>query len=238
MSKSRMKKLFALFIAVFFFAASAMAQIKPDGFTVVELFTSQSCASCPPADKYFSEIAKRDDVIALGCHVTYWDHLDWKDTLAQDFCTERQRDYAQDGFDGRVYTPQMVINGRYEAVGAKREKIAGFLKRAGNEPIAVIGLRRQQGGVFLLMLPPLRGHDELRLYAVGYDDPQTVSMGGGENSGQTFVYANPVTMLRRLGPWDGRAEERAVTLKGAPSHIAVIAQRGRGGPIVAAGKIP
>ena len=97
---------------------------------VVELFTSQSCSSCPPADRNLGKLSENPNVIALGFHVTYWNHLHWEDTLSNEFSTKRQRSYAAAFRNGRVYTPQMVVNGEQEFVGSNGSKVNAALKKA------------------------------------------------------------------------------------------------------------
>jgi len=102
-------------------SAPARAQAKPP--TVVELFTSQGCNSCPPADAYLGELAQRDDVLALSMHIDYWDYLGWKDTFSSAFATERQRAYSRALGKSFVYTPQMVVGGVAEAMGSRRHGV-------------------------------------------------------------------------------------------------------------------
>src|SRR6516165_10211815 len=119
--------------AAAFLCSSAQAQTR----AVVELFTSQGCSSCPPADKLLGELAKRDDLLALSLPIDYWDYLGWKDTLASHDFSERQREYAQSRGDGAVYTPQAVINGTDDMVGSDRSAIESAVKQATDKGFAV-----------------------------------------------------------------------------------------------------
>src|SRR5260221_12724574 len=113
-------------------ATPAAADPRP---VVVELFTSQGCSSCPPADALLGELAKKSEVLALGFHISYWDSLGWKDPLSSKSSTERQKAYARRFSDGRVYTPQMVVDGVSEMVGSDREAVQGALR--GPRPAAI-----------------------------------------------------------------------------------------------------
>lgn len=209
------------------------------GPVVVELFTSQSCSSCPPADEVLSEVAKHENVIALGCHVTYWDHLNWKDTLSLPVCTERQRAYAGQKGSGRVYTPQMVVNGDAEFVGSNRIDARREIAKAANG-LAAIVLERD-GDTLTARLPALTGPARphtLWLTVIAPDHTQAVR--SGENRGRTIDYTHPVKELADIGPWNGEARSVAIALPAAARDgkvqgLALLANAGRTGPIAAAG---
>lgn len=175
---------------------------------VLELFTSQGCSSCPPADKLLSTYAHRDDVIALSFSVDIWDYLGWKDTLASHENTERQRDYARKFGDSQVYTPQMIVNGASHLVGSHAGTIDKAIREselAGGLPVPVsIALSDDAvnievgaaGGPW-----PMRG----TLWLVLFDKYRTVEIGRGENSGRTITYTNVVRKMQRLQMWKGKA---------------------------------
>src|SRR5690606_23996855 len=119
----------SLMTALFLCAAIGAAQAA-DRPVVVELFTSQGCSSCPPADRFLGELAARPGVIALGLHVDYWDYIGWKDPYARRAHTERQRDYSRTLNQRYVYTPQMVINGAFQAIGSDRAAVDGLIEEA------------------------------------------------------------------------------------------------------------
>lgn len=202
---------------------------------VVELFTSQSCSSCPPADAYLSELAKNTAVIALACHVTYWDHLDWKDTLSLPLCTQRQRDYAGARDSSRVYTPQMVVNGQTEFVGSNRSQGLRAITRAAGA-VRAINLVSRDTTNLTISLPQLDNAPPQTLWLVSYRTQHTQSMRSGENRGRTITYTNAVTELKNLGPWNGQATTKTIPLPQAPTY-AILTQSGRGGRIWAAGKV-
>lgn len=207
---------------------------------VVELFTSQSCSSCPPADKVLSELADNPNVIALSCHVDYWDHLHWKDTLSQSFCTDRQRSYARAMNSRRVYTPQMVVNGRSEFVGSNRGQAGNVISKAQKTPnVKMIEIAKSGDDSVEITLPQLVKGGDYTVWIMGYNAPHTQSIPSGENRGRTVLYKNSVTALDTLGRWSGEGRTERFTLpKGTnTAGLAVIAQDGTHGHIAAAGKI-
>lgn len=170
---------------------------------VIELFTSQGCSSCPPADALLAEYADRDDVLALSFNVDYWDMLGWKDTLASHDNTERQRNYALARGDGQVYTPQAVIDGRSHVVGSNRAAIESALAADGDLPVPISlslsgdSLSVAIGGDTAADLP------HATLWLVLYDRSVTVPIERGENSGKTITYSNVVRKLRPIAMWKG-----------------------------------
>ena len=207
---------------------------------VVELFTSQSCSSCPPADAYLGELAKQDNIIAIGCHVTYWDHLNWKDTLSLALCTQRQRDYAAARDSNRVYTPQMVVNGQAEFVGSNRSQgRREIVKGAGK--LKAIPMTRD-GESLTFTLPQLDGAPKQTLWLMAYQTHHTQSMRSGENRGRTITYVNAATSLTRLDPWNGQALTKTMPLPAKLAAAAntddyvLLSQSGPGGALTAAGK--
>lgn len=206
---------------------------------VVELFTSQSCSSCPPADRLLNEIGKNENIIALGFHVTYWNHLHWKDTLSQEFATQRQRNYSAHKRSNRVYTPQMIVNGAREFVGSNRSKLNAAITDA--KKLQPITLRKTGTDIVEITLPkrPKDGALNYSLRLFGVKDKTTVEIQRGENRGRTVNYANAVIHEQTLSPWLGQADTRIVTIpKNADiDTIIAIAQIGGYGEIVAAGKL-
>lgn len=226
-------------------AASPSALSLPDTDVpvVVELFTSQSCSSCPPADALLGELNKHPNIIAFSCHVTYWDHLDWRDTLSRKFCTERQRSYARHQGKRQVYTPQMVVNGEYEFVGNNKNEVMRYVSLA-SKTVKPIKLSLK-GTTISATLPGL-GPDASpqTLWLASYQASHTQAIPSGENRGKTITYTNSIATLQNVGTWDGRA--KTLTLprpagEAAPAGetegpgYALIAQPNGFGPIRAAG---
>jgi len=179
---------------------------KPLG--VVELFTSQGCNSCPPADEFFAELAAKSDIVALSYHVDYWDYLGWQDTLSRKENTERQYEYMR-AFNGRsVYTPQAVINGRTHVNGANRAAVDGALDsmaRTGEGMLVSVKVGRSADGIVIDAgdgEPSANAH----LVLVYFEPPQTVRIDKGENDGRDLTYWNAVSAIQTAGMWHGRAQ--------------------------------
>ena len=193
---------------------------------VVELFTSQGCSSCPPADAYLSELARtRPDVLALAFHVTYWNSLGWTDPFALSAATDRQRAYA--GVLGsEVYTPQMVVDGRTDIVGSDREAAAADIARAASDepaPVAVDVMRTQAG----LRIEVGAGQGAARVWLIGYDSSHRTAVGRGENGGRTLVESNIVRAVASVGTWTGAALATDA-MAPAGEHVAVLLQAADG----------
>ncbi len=203
---------------------------KPAQPVVVELFTSQGCSSCPPADAFAESLARRADVVVITRPVTYWDRLGWKDTLARDSNTDLQRAYASRGGEGSgVYTPQMMVQGRFAAVGSDRSKISQQIASARGGLKAAIAVRTGVAGV-----AGSGGPADVKL--IGLRSNVEVRIGSGENGGRMIRYSNIVVSERVLGRWHGGAETFPLpseTLPGA-DKMAIIVQSPNAGPILAA----
>jgi hypothetical protein len=172
---------------------------------VLELFTSQGCSSCPPADKLLAELAQRKDVLALSLPVDYWDYLGWKDTLASHDYSERQRDYAAARGDGDVYTPQLVINGTLHVVGSDRAAIEGILNREpGGLPVPIELSSGTDANTLKIGPAPDGTVKRGTIWLVMYERAVSVPIAHGENSGKTITYTNVVRKLRPIAMWAGK----------------------------------
>ncbi len=224
-------RLSALAVGTLLLVVPALAQTKP---CVVELFTSQGCSSCPPADAVLGSIAKTPGVIALSLPVDYWDYIGWKDTFASAQFTARQKSYANARGDGRVYTPQAVIDGIMHVVGSDSAGIARIADmsygqsgamtvpvslsvrdKSFNIEIGKAGAEASMGGtVWLLRIAKSR----------------SVTIGRGENHGHTLTYTNIVRDMTKLGEWTGGVTKYEAPLRGAgptdADGAAVIVQAG------------
>jgi hypothetical protein len=204
----------ALAVAASVGVAGARADGQPPGkpLGVVELFTSQGCNSCPPADEFFAELAAKPDLVALSYHVDYWDYLGWQDTLSRKENTERQFDYMR-AFNSRsVYTPQAVINGRIHVNGANRaavdDELAG-MEKAGQG--MQVGIRVSRSGDGIMIDAGAAASDagaapNAHVVIVYFDAPQTVAIGKGENDGRKLTYWNAVSDIQTAGMWHGKAQ--------------------------------
>ena len=214
----------ALLAATATAGATDDARLRPLG--VVELFTSQGCNSCPPADKIFADLVAGGEVVALAYHVDYWDYLGWKDTLATRENTERQQGYAR-SFDNRsVYTPQAVINGRTHVNGASRGDIDAALSgfSGAEKGLLVDVAARHEGESVIIEMAPARegGVRNAHVVLVYYDPAQPIVIERGENKGQTVTYWNAVTGIQTAGMWHGEAERLELP-------ASEIARKGQGG---------
>lgn len=219
MEFGRPLRLAALALAASAFACAALASepSKPENgrpqtdrpLGVVELFTSQGCSSCPPADELFAELAAKEDIVALAYHVNYWDYLGWQDTLSNKENTERQYDYMRSFGSRSVYTPQAVINGRGHVNGASRGEVDGALARmdkAGEGMRVGIKVSRTSDRVMIDAGDAGNGPADAHVVIVYFDPPQTVKIGKGENSGQRLTYWNAVSDIQIAGMWHGKAQ--------------------------------
>jgi hypothetical protein len=187
-------------------AGVAQAQTKP---CVVELFTSQGCSSCPPADAVLAELAKVPGVIALSLPVDYWDYIGWKDTLASPHFTARQKAYANARGDGRVYTPQAVVDGIVHVVGSDQADIAhaadNSFGRSGAMTVPV-DVSASDGHLNISVGGgPAEAGRAGSVWLVRVVRSRTVKVGRGENRGKTLTYTNVVRSQTRLGDWTGAA---------------------------------
>lgn len=229
-----MRQIFAAFAFLgLLHPIQATAQAGP---VVIELYTSQGCSSCPPADAMLHDLAKRDDVIALALHVDYWDYIGWADVFANPEFTARQHAYARAANSATVYTPQMVIGGVDHVIGSRPMQVMDAVQahsRKGN-PVAV-SLSRSGDGVQINAQPGGRGDYVVQL--VRYTPEQTVSIRRGENAGRELSYANIVTSWTAIGRWDGRSALALEADAAGDSPVVVIVQQGANGPIVGAAEL-
>ncbi len=220
------------------FATGAMArEVK----AVVELFTSQGCSSCPPADKLLGELAERDDVIALTLPVDYWDYLGWKDTLASPAYTKRQEAYARRRGDRQVYTPQMVVNGRMHVIGSHRDRVLDAIVEANASPDVWIdvglSVDRETIMVSAAAAPADSDTPDATVWLLLTSKSEEVNISRGENGGRSITYSNVVRMMMPVGSWSGDAIEislpRADLMEGYDG-CAVLLQVDGAGPLLGA----
>ena len=207
---------------------------------VVELFTSQGCSSCPPADAFLGELAQRKDVIALAYHVDYWDYIGWKDRYASPAWTDRQKAYAGALELRTLYTPQMVIDGRADAVGSDRGNVNFLIERSAT--LAKLELTMDSsGGKHLLHLPQAQLNRPATVWLAVYDPEQHTQVSRGENAGSTLSEYNIVRELRKVASWDGAATTLDLNLADAMGKgqvCVVLVQSAGQGPILAVLRVP
>ncbi len=186
---------------------------------VIELFTSQGCSSCPPADRLMVEMAKDPTLIILSLPVDYWDYLGWKDTLAHASFTYRQKAYSATRGDRQVYTPQAVINGAMHAVGSDRAAIDKAIAASREQSsVLSVDLRIEKTDTGLRAVlpaaPGLSGH----LWVLPMVKERAVQIGRGENTGRSVTYANVVRGVTRLGFWNGEALTLEIPASAVPTE--------------------
>ena len=214
--------------------------------TVLELFTSQGCSSCPPADALAGKLIGRSGVILLSLPVDYWDYLGWKDTFAQHAFSERQRLYAQARGDGQVYTPQVVVNGMRHAVGSELDSIEAAIaatKTALRDKQVALKLVPEADGMTVEIgaAPVALGTANATVLLADYTSSADVTIRHGENGGHKFTYYHIVRKLISVGVWTGKAQtihlsKAAMTAAGS-NGCAVLLQSADQGPILAAAQI-
>jgi hypothetical protein len=201
-------------------AASAQGVKRP---VVVELFTSQGCSSCPPADALLGALAKRPGVVALAWHVDYWDRLGWKDPYSSAEATQRQYDYAARLGNRRVYTPQIVVDGAAEAVGSDRAGVDGLIAAARRRDHAgpSLSLDRRADGVTHLRISAGPA-EPATLWLVDYDRERATPIGRGENAGRTLAEYRIVRGVTALGRWTGAALDLTLPAGSAEGQVAIL----------------
>jgi len=209
--------------------------------TVVELFTSQGCSSCPAADALLKRLAEHDDVIALSLPVDYWDYLGWKDTLANPKFSERQRGYARTRGDGAIYTPQLVVNGVAHVNGSDEGQIARAIDKTQRALSSVpVRLREQEGKLIVEAgsLPRGVAGKDATIWLAVFARSVEVPIQRGENQGKTITYYNVVRELIPVGKWSGKPVTlelaRASLARPGAESCAVLLQLGQTGPIMGA----
>ncbi|MCB5197911.1 DUF1223 domain-containing protein [Loktanella sp. TSTF-M6] len=207
--------------------------------TVVELYTSQGCSSCPPADRLLAQMADRDDVIAIALHVDYWDYIGWTDDLARPEYTQRQRAYAQRWNAKNVYTPQMVIAGAVGVVGSDPGAVmnAMAVHRNTASPIALEVLRRGDGlHISARAIGDVPAQALVQVVSLTHSVTRNIER--GENAGKTIDYRNVVTGWQNAGIWTTAQPARLSVPLDHAGPVVVIVQDGTSGPILGAVKLP
>jgi hypothetical protein len=209
-------------LALLAVSAGSMADVSSRP-VVVELFTSQACSSCPPADVLLTDLAqRRNDVLPLSFHVTYWNNLGWRDPFSFPAATERQRAYAAKVGEESVYTPQMVVDGTQSFVGSNRNEAEAAIRRAKSAQITPVPLHfGRQGEALIIEVGAGAGQGAVLL--VGFDPEHSTAVGGGENGGRRLQESNVVRSIQTIGQWTG-APLRLEQPLPAGSQFAVLLQ--------------
>ncbi len=199
------KPLLVLAAAVIGVLGTSVAVNADQARAVLELFTSQGCSSCPPADKLLGDYATEKGILALSFNVDYWDYLGWKDTLASHDNSERQRAYAAARGDRQVYTPQVVVDGRVHVVGSDRDAIDAAIAKYSPDglPVPITLTSTSDATTVNIGAAPAGVVAKGTLWLAMYDDAVTVPIQHGENTGKTITYHNVVRKLRPIAMWKG-----------------------------------
>ncbi len=220
----------------------AAAELRARPKAVVELFTSQGCASCPQADAVFNELGKRGDVIALAWHVNYWDYIGWNDTFGTEANSNRQRDYAQSWGSAGVYTPQVIINGQHGMNGSSKQDVSKAIDGAAlGLPVAL----NVKPDMLEVDIAPQSGGQDAMVWLVTFKDRSQVKIERGENAGKMFDYTQIVTSKQMLGMWDAATGTHlklplSALTEGDSNGAAILVQadkNGLPGPILGAASV-
>jgi len=217
-------------IAMAMASAAAIAEPRP---VVVELYTSEGCSSCPPAEAFMGVLAQRSDVLPLSFHVDYWDSQGWHDRFSSSDATRRQRGYASKLHHNSIYTPQAVIDGQTDLVGSGNSAILSELAKAHEGVATHIALDTQYLDV---SVAAQTGGKQSDVLLIGYLREATSHIGRGENSGRTLQEFNIVRSIKRLGTWNGSSCSFRIPLDALPrdaTHAAVLLQAQGQGPFSA-----
>lgn len=222
--------------------SAAEARPAADGPWAVELFTSQGCSSCPPADALLGKLARRADIVALSYHVDYWDYIGWKDPFATPETTARQREYARELKQRYVYTPEMVIDGFVHDPGVERTKIDKLLAKAQRRMTrrATPELAKARDGTLTIKLAAFKFDTPTAEVTLAvYDRRHSTPVPRGENTGRMLDNFNVVRHLETVAHWDGRDATWTVPADRFKSGqgMAVLVQEGDCGPMLGCNKL-
>jgi hypothetical protein len=226
-------------LAAAILAAAAPAQGQEPTPVVVELYTSQGCSSCPPADAFFGELAKQPGIVALGFHVDYWNYLGWADPFSSKKFTYRQKEYAMSFRQTGVYTPQIVVHGRRGEVGSDRRAVLAAIAEARKvKPSAAVTLEKLGGNRLHAVVTAAAEAKGAEIWVALFDRRQSTKIPRGENEGKTLTYHHVVREWRKAGELGGEKAEVPITVAGDKgekrSGAAVIVQQRKAGAILGA----
>lgn len=205
--------------------------------TVIELYTSQGCNSCPPADAILAQLAQRSDVIPLALHVDYWDYLGWKDDLANPAFTRRQHNYAAAQNARTVYTPQMVVGGVDQVVGSRAMQVMDLVQAHAAKPDPVSVSLSRSGTTLTIEAQATGPARAAAVQIVRYVPSITRDIRRGENAGKTIEYVNTVVAWDTVGRWNTAQPLRMTTQITGAEPVVVIMQDGTNGPILGAARL-
>ena len=220
---------------------AAPLRAEQDRPVVVELFTSQGCSSCPEADALLAELAPRDDIIALALHVDYWDYIGWEDPFGDPSHAERQRGYAAVAGRRSIYTPEMIVQGQTDIVGAKPMKLMDAVEHhAETAPSVALTLTREGDGVQIDAEALATDIGPTHVHFLRYSPSEHTKVTRGENAGHMMAHANVVHGWTVLGHWDGTSPLTLQAEAPGDAPVVVLIQRqeaGGPGAILAAARL-
>jgi hypothetical protein len=218
-------------------AGDAEGAAARHGPVVVELFTSQGCSACPPADAMMAELAGRDDVIALSLHVDYWNYLGWEDTFSQAAFTQRQYGYSHAAHSTVVYTPQLIIGGSHPIMPDRAMDVVEYIAthRAAPDPVALSVRPTGEGYTVEARWAEPGPAPDMVVHLVGYSPRETVEIKRGENAGRTAEYHNVVMRWQVVAEWTGaRVFSAEIVPRSDLSHALIVQTAGHGAILGAA----
>lgn len=232
-----MKPLLSLTLTALALSASVLSAGASAQPVVVELFTSQGCSSCPPADALLGELARRPGIVALAYHVDYWDELGWKDRYSIPAATQRQQGYVKRLSRAGAFTPQVVVSGDTSLVGSNRAEVERAIK--GDRDTLGIKLSKVGSNIQVQFTEAWSGaaREPMDVYLVSYLTEATDKIAAGENARRTLKHFNVVRSFKRLGAWHGKPQRMTAAVAGLPrdaTSVAVILQRKNQGAIAGA----
>ena len=240
---TRFASIVATALATTALAAGNSSMAGPKRQVVLELFTSQGCSSCPPADALLGRLADRKDVLALSLPVTYWDMLGWKDTLASEANTRRQKAYAQTMGRGGIYTPQMIVDGTSDVVGGREAQVeSAIVARIADMRAVPVTLSATPATLHIAIgAGAERNGDEATIWLFHILSRTIVHIASGENEGRSIGYRNIVRDVKSIGVWKGQALSldlpRSDMISAPHDAEAVLVQDGGYGRVIGAGYI-
>ena len=223
----RMRKTAALVTTALLLLAarSIQAAERP---VVVELFTSEGCSSCPPADAFLAELASRPEVLALSFHVDYWNRLGWKDPFSSAAATARQRRYAQLLRTDIVYTPQVVVDGHWQAVGSDQSAVEQAIGAAGRSSAAIPVMLSLDHGQARVVIGSVASGASGSVVMVGFDRRHVDAVRSGENEGRTLTHVDVVRGISEIGRFDRNGAAMEAPIGWHADRLAVLVEANDG----------
>lgn len=237
--KNSLRLIFLMVLMLFPGVAAAQEGVPRPPPVVIELFTSEVCPFCPSADALLGQLIKMDNVIGIGCHVDYM--KGGRLGLEKPFCRQRQQNYvarlSKETGRRNVYTPQLIVNGRHEAIGYKGPEVMQALFKGRADKLPEITIRKGQGLLYEYDLPALSARQLFDVWLMAFDKPKTGLALPSRNNGAPVIYHNPAEIYQKLEPWDGEAQARSqgLMIGDTRAGFMIAAQDPQSGQIVAAG---